>query len=62
MHQFSLYIYLILPFAQSSVIPFDVGDSLDTVGALAKVKAQNDKKKIFISQISSINNCFAGLA
>jgi hypothetical protein len=26
----------------------DVGDSLDPVGALAKVKAKKDKKKIFI--------------
>jgi hypothetical protein len=31
----------------------DVGDSLDPVGALAKVKAKNDKKKIFISQLKS---------
>ena len=29
----------------------DVGDSLDPVGALAKVKAKNYKKKIFISKI-----------
>ena len=38
---------------------FDVGDSLDPVGALAKVKAKNDKKKIFISQIFSLLTTFS---
>ena len=40
----------------------DVGDSLDPVGAVGKVKANNDKKKIFIPKIFSVNNCFADLA